>query len=123
MSNDENFLDDSEDDALLVQAANDAERQYRQQTTLGGDPLARQPGRFEFRGDHIVHRKSQWRTGEWRTDEQFEMKESFNLAVLHMAPMPFTSEKRGQFFFFVLCFLICIVCFISFYLMLKDRRG
>lgn len=104
MSNYEDLLDDSEDDALLAEAADAAERQYRQQTALGGDPPARQTMQFTFHADHIVRHRRQRQTGDCRTDECLEIEEGFNLAITPPA------SERGQLFFLVLLFCIVIIC-------------
>lgn len=104
MSNYEDLLDDSEDDALLAEAADDAERQYQQQTTLGGDHPARQTMQFKFHADHIVRHRRQRQTEEFRMDEQLEIQEFFNLAITPPA------SERGQLFFLILLFCIFIIC-------------
>ena len=102
MSNYQEFLDDSEDDALLAEAADAAERQYRQQTTLGGDHPARQTMQFAFHADHIIRHRRQ--SGECRMNEQLEIQESFNLAITPPA------SERDKSFFLVLLFCMVIIC-------------
>lgn len=109
MSNYQELLDDSEDDALLAEAADAAERQYRQQTTLGGDHPARQTMQFAFHADHIVRHRRQRQTRECRMNEQLEIQESFNLAITPPA------SQRDKLFFLVVLFCIVICCLVLIY--------
>ena len=93
MSNYEDLVDDSEEN-------------YLGQTTLGGDPPARQT--MQFHADHIVRHTRQRQTGECRMDERLEMQESFNLAITPPA------SERGQLFFLVLLFCVVIICCLVF---------
>ena len=113
MSHYEDLSDDSDADTLLTDAEDAADRQYRQQTTFGRDPLARQTKLLEFRAEHIVRRRRQRRRGGYLTDEEFDTEESINLAIT-----PSESERKQLFsLFLVFCIvffvIVCLVLYIN----------